>query len=101
MGQGRLEVGNPCQEDRIVTVVVIRLEDQLVPVVRLRAIVQQPVQSLSVVASARQRPAEKRQPVVLAPGGRVPPSPVLALLLLGALVLLSGAAAVPFIYTLF
>src|SRR5262249_55200588 len=66
MGQRRLQVGNPGEEDRIALVVVIRLEDEFVPVVRLWTIFQQPMQSLPFVARARQRPAEKLQPVVLA-----------------------------------
>src|SRR4051812_5668389 len=44
MGQRRLQVGNPGEEDRITLVVVIRLEDKFVPVVRLWTIFQQPVQ---------------------------------------------------------
>src|SRR5262245_45233560 len=66
MGQRRLQVGNPGEEDRIVLVVVIPLEDKFVPVVRLWTIFQQPMQSLPFVARARQRPAEKLQLVVLA-----------------------------------
>src|SRR5262249_31138912 len=66
MGQGRLQVGNPGEDDRIALVVVIRLEDEFVPVVRVWTVFQQSVQSRPVVASARQRPAEELQPVVLA-----------------------------------
>ena len=45
MGQRRLQVRNPGEKDRIALVVMIRLEDELVPVVQVRTIFEESVQA--------------------------------------------------------
>src|SRR5579871_5665852 len=68
MRQRRFQVWDSGQEDGIALVMVVALEDEFVPVVRVRAAFQEPMQSLFVRAETRlrQAPLEKLQPVILA-----------------------------------
>jgi hypothetical protein len=66
MRQRRLQVGNSGEKDRIALMVMIRLEDELIPVVKVRAIFEESVQRCGIFTSTGQRPTEELQPVVLA-----------------------------------
>ena len=68
MGQRRFQVRYPGEEDCIWLMAMVRLEHELVPVVRLWSVLQELAQSLRFAARASwlHRPAGKVQPVFLA-----------------------------------
>ena len=67
MRQAVRHVGNPCQKNRVVLEVVIRLEHKFRPVNALAAVLQQIVHRLAFVFRANEMFVEKRRPIL---GGR-------------------------------
>src|ERR1019366_5140948 len=63
--QRRLQVRYSGEKDRIALMVMIRLEDEFVPVMQVRAKLEKAVQCRGIIAGTGQRPAKELEPVIL------------------------------------